>query len=235
MANRLDSAGLAYFWAQTRPYPNAAAHNAIYRGKCLGTYVTAAQYAAIAAGTFDDMYIGDYWTMGGNDWVICHFDYYLNTGPSYSMVTKHHLVIMPRNVMTIPEGTALYGTSGTLTFLMGENSTESSTAFRWNATSSAPEDHTTNGGYKYSRMRTIIMKAANTIVNNLFPSHVEPICALYPNIESATADGQHPYSMWFANNDQNDIGAISICDLPNETMVFGKQIGYMNANTQALV
>ena len=37
--------------------PNAGAHNAIYRGKYLGTSVTAAQYAAIAAGTFDDLYI----------------------------------------------------------------------------------------------------------------------------------------------------------------------------------
>ena len=33
----------------------AGAHNSIYRGKNLGTSVTAAQYAAIKAGTFDDM------------------------------------------------------------------------------------------------------------------------------------------------------------------------------------
>ena len=36
----------------------AGAHNAIYRGKYLGSAVTEAQYAAIAAGTFEDMYIG---------------------------------------------------------------------------------------------------------------------------------------------------------------------------------
>lgn len=40
---------------------NAGSHNAIYRGKNLGTEPTAAQWAAIKAGTFEDLYIGDYW------------------------------------------------------------------------------------------------------------------------------------------------------------------------------
>lgn len=44
---------------------NAGAHNAIYRGKNLGSAVTAAQWAAIDAGTFEDLFIGDYWTIGG--------------------------------------------------------------------------------------------------------------------------------------------------------------------------
>jgi len=39
---------------------NAGAHNSIYRGISLGTSVTTAQWNAIAAGTFEDMYIGDY-------------------------------------------------------------------------------------------------------------------------------------------------------------------------------
>ena len=45
-------------------FNNAGAHNAIYRGKSLGSTVTTAQYSAINAGTFDDLYIGDYWTIG---------------------------------------------------------------------------------------------------------------------------------------------------------------------------
>ena len=39
----------------------AGYHNSIYRGKSLGTSFTAAQSAAILAGTFDDIYVGDYW------------------------------------------------------------------------------------------------------------------------------------------------------------------------------
>ena len=72
---------------------NAGAHNAIYRGKNLGTSVTAAQYAAIAAGTFDDLYIGDYWVIGGVAYRIAAFDYYLRCGNTD--LTTHHVVIVP--------------------------------------------------------------------------------------------------------------------------------------------
>lgn len=71
----------------------AGAHNSIYRGKNLGSSVTAEQYAAIAAGTFDDLYIGDYWTVGGVTYRIAAFDYYLNCGDT--VFTKHHVVIVP--------------------------------------------------------------------------------------------------------------------------------------------
>lgn len=74
-------------------FDNAGAHNAIYRGKSLGTSVTAAQYAEIAAGTFTDMYIGDYWTIGDVNYRIAAFDYYLNCGDTAT--TKHHVVLVP--------------------------------------------------------------------------------------------------------------------------------------------
>ena len=75
------------------PYPNAGAHNAIYRGKYLGSAVTSVQWAAIKAGTFDDMYIGDYWVIGGRVWRIAAFDYYFTTGDT--ACTSHHVVIVP--------------------------------------------------------------------------------------------------------------------------------------------
>lgn len=74
-------------------FNNAGAHNAIYRGKSLGTSVTSAQYAEIAAGTFKDMYIGDYWTIGGVNYRIAAFDYYLNCGDTNT--TAHHVVLVP--------------------------------------------------------------------------------------------------------------------------------------------
>lgn len=73
--------------------PNAGAHNAVYRGKYLGAIVTESQYAAISAGTFDDLYIGDYWTIGGVNYRIAAFDYYLNSGDT--ACTTHHAVIVP--------------------------------------------------------------------------------------------------------------------------------------------
>lgn len=71
----------------------AAAHNCIYRGKNLGTSVTAAQYAAISSGKFTDLYIGDYWVINGVTYRIAAFDYYYNCGDTN--FTKHHVVIVP--------------------------------------------------------------------------------------------------------------------------------------------
>lgn len=72
---------------------NAGAHNATYRGKNLGMSVTAEQWAAIANGTFADLYIGDYWVIGGVNWRIAAFDYYYKTGDT--SCTTHHAVIVP--------------------------------------------------------------------------------------------------------------------------------------------
>ena len=74
-------------------FGNAGSHNSIFRGKNLGTQVTNAQYQAIQAGTFDDLYIGDYWVIGGVNWRIAAFDYYYNTGDT--AFVKHHAVIVP--------------------------------------------------------------------------------------------------------------------------------------------
>lgn len=72
---------------------NAGSHNSIYRGKYLGSSVATAQYDAISSGTFEDLYIGDYWTIGGVNYRIACFDYYYNTGDV--AFTTHHAVIVP--------------------------------------------------------------------------------------------------------------------------------------------
>lgn len=71
----------------------AGAHNAIYRGKSLGSAVTEAQWAAIKAGTFEDIYIGDYWTIGGVVYRIAAFDYYYRAGDTD--MTTHHVTLVP--------------------------------------------------------------------------------------------------------------------------------------------
>lgn len=72
----------------------ATMHRNVYRGKYLGTSVTTAQKTAIQNGTFEDLYIGDYWTINGTDWVIADIDYFYNIGST--ALTKHHLLIIPR-------------------------------------------------------------------------------------------------------------------------------------------
>lgn len=80
--------------ATAKDFPNNAGfHNSIYRGKYLGSEVTAEQYAAIANGTFDDMYIGDYWTIGGVNYRIAAFNYWLNCGDIATQ--EEHVLIVP--------------------------------------------------------------------------------------------------------------------------------------------
>ena len=129
-------------------FNNAGAHNAIYRGKSLGSTVTTAQYAAIKAGTFDDLYIGDYWTIGGVNYRIAAFDYYLNSGDTNC--TTHHVVIVP--------DTCLYNAQMHNTTSGGYES--GSTA------------NTTAGGYVGSDMYTKNLETAKTTIKNAFSGHV---------------------------------------------------------------
>ncbi len=75
----------------------AGVHNTIYRGKNLGTSVTAAQYSAINDGSFTDMFIGDYWTINSKVYRIAAFDYWYNKGDT--ACTKHHVVLVPDAIM----------------------------------------------------------------------------------------------------------------------------------------
>lgn len=69
----------------------------IWRGKNLGTVVSNDQYYEIEAGTFRDMFLGDYWEIGGKKWRIMDFDYWLNLGDI--VCTTHHVMIMPDYIL----------------------------------------------------------------------------------------------------------------------------------------
>lgn len=128
-------------------FNNAGAHNAIYRGKSLGSTVTTAQYAAIKAGTFDDLYIGDYWTIGGVNYRIAAFDYYLNSGDT--SCTTHHVVIVP--------DTCLYN---------AQMHNTSSGGYEGGAA------NTTDGGYVGSDMYKSNLEQAKTTIKSAFSGHV---------------------------------------------------------------
>ena len=128
-------------------FNNAGAHNAIYRGKSLGSTVTTAQYAAIKAGTFDDLYIGDYWTIGGVNYRIAAFDYYLNSGDT--SCNTHHVVIVP--------DTCLYN---------AQMHNTSSGGYEAGAA------NTTAGGYVGSDMYKSNLEQAKTTIKSAFGGHV---------------------------------------------------------------
>ena len=72
---------------------NAGGHNSIFRGKNLGSSVSSSQWSAIQSASFDDIFVGDYWVIGGVNWRIAALDYFYNTGDT--ALTKHHAVIVP--------------------------------------------------------------------------------------------------------------------------------------------
>ena len=87
--------------------PDAGFHNSVYRGKNLGGSLTAAQSAAIRAGTFDDLFIGDYWQINTRKYRIAGFDVYLG---SNDFVDFHHAVVVADENMY----TSVYGSANPL-------------------------------------------------------------------------------------------------------------------------
>ena len=84
---------------------SAAVHNSIYRGKNLTNVYTVDKICQrISAGTFKDLYVGDYFDisittdLGGAETVRCilaGFDVFWNNGDT--AFTKHHAVIVPKD------------------------------------------------------------------------------------------------------------------------------------------
>ena len=74
-------------------FTTPAMHRSTYRGQSLGNSLTPTQKAAIDAGTFDDIFLGDYWTIGGITYRVADFDYWYGRGSI--KVSKHHLVVVP--------------------------------------------------------------------------------------------------------------------------------------------
>ena len=74
-------------------YDNAAAHNAIYRGKNLGTQFTAEMSTNIKNGTFKDLYCGDYLVINGTTYRFMDLDYLYKTGDT--SLETHHILVVP--------------------------------------------------------------------------------------------------------------------------------------------
>lgn len=84
----------------------------IWRNKNLGKSITNEQYAAIADGTFKDLFLGDYWRLNDIIWRIVDFDYWWGSGNAEWTNGKHHLVIMPDYTLgTTPWMSSSSGTS----------------------------------------------------------------------------------------------------------------------------
>lgn len=85
-------------------------HRNTYRGKNLGSTFTQEQKAAIKNGTFDDLYVGDYWENDGHKWVIADINYWKNNTETLG---ENHIVVVPSKSLYYraaePSGSATKG------------------------------------------------------------------------------------------------------------------------------
>ncbi len=100
----LDETTNAEYWKRVNEFCNGSPNPAcirkqFYRGKQLGTSFTDVHKAAIRSGKFDDMFIGDYWTINGRLWAISDFNYWLKKGDT-RCETSHVLIIPNNNLYT---------------------------------------------------------------------------------------------------------------------------------------
>ncbi len=84
-------------------------HKNMYRGKYLGDKVTDEMLTNIRNGTFQDLFVGDYWIIDGVNYRIADIDYWYDIGNA-EKCTTHHLVIVPDTII----GTAKMNNSATV-------------------------------------------------------------------------------------------------------------------------
>ncbi|MBP3897807.1 MAG: hypothetical protein J6D57_08290, partial [Mogibacterium sp.] len=115
----------------------------------------------------------------------------------------HHLIVMPRGFL---KGLSFSG----ITTSKGTESPANGTA-AWNSTDS------TANGYIGSRIRTVVMPACDAKVKAAFGSNnVHALSELYPNTFASSTDGRATSWGWTSTD--------LVCDLLNETMVYGHQV-----------
>ena len=94
---------------------NAGNHNSIYRGKDITSkFSDGTLFANIANGTFDDLFIGDYFIAACNsvttNWRLAGFDIYYKCGDT--ALTRHHAVIVPDHTLLRVNMNADHTTAG---------------------------------------------------------------------------------------------------------------------------
>lgn len=93
--------------------PNAGAHNAIYRGKDITElFYDGTLTKQIAAGTFDDVFVGDYiiGKSSGRKYLVADINYRLGCGDTEC--TTPHILMIPEKTMGLAQMNATNDTTG---------------------------------------------------------------------------------------------------------------------------
>ena len=127
----------------------AQTHNNVFRGSNLGT-LNATHITNIQNGTFKDMFIGDYFSINGSNYVIAGFNYKRGHGDNIPL--DNHLLLMPDRFSKLDDGTVLRPNSKDTHFM---NDTD-----------------TTAGGFANTKLYKTYMPSIQRKLESDFGSHL---------------------------------------------------------------
>ena len=123
---------------------SAAVKNCFFEDKKIGTTITEEQSAAIKAGTFEGLAVGNYWENGGIKYRIAGMDIFYMCGDNVSL--GHHVVVVPDKCIKTGDGSTTHWMQDT---------------------------DTTTGGYVGSKMYTeTLPNTILPIVEGVFGEHI---------------------------------------------------------------
>ena len=145
--------GQDLLWALIETGELTFSKRVIYRGNYLGDSVLPEQRTVIQNGSFNGLFLGDFWDINGVVWRIEDFDYWYGIGDAETtpgqILHRHHVVIMPDTVL----GTA-----------------------RMNATNDA------TGGYYKTSMITQGLLNANAVIQDAFYTAQGNVVLTHPEL-----------------------------------------------------
>ncbi len=95
-AEMVEQAVSVYIQAELSP----EMHRNIFRGQYLGESITEEQRIAIREGSFQNLYVGDYWEINGVKYRIADINYWRNVGyPESEKLQKPHILIVPDTIL----------------------------------------------------------------------------------------------------------------------------------------
>ena len=208
---------------------NAASHNAQYRGDDITTrswceadqdgYITAdglnALYTRIADGSFEDIFIGDYFKISmtsdyGTEDVTCviaDLDTFLNTGDT--TLSDHHAVIIPDKIFNTLAPMNSTGTTG-----VSQNPD--------NPVGSSAEAGNRKGGYLGCDLRQLVLPKYATALATVFGTHLLSYRSVFDKATTLEVVSSG-YTGWSGASSEIE-WTTSILELLNENQVFGSNI-----------
>lgn len=173
-------------------FQNVIYKNSVIRGKFLGTSISEDQKRAIYTGTFDDLYLGDYWDLDGTTFVIAGFD--TNAAPDSAFNLSNDSTFIPHWVILYPVDYSTTYYNLVIDSLL--SSSNPSGLFGNLYSSSATSQQTALANYLINTLHLMVNKYRTSENYENTAALGSPYHSIIPYAKSSTADIRNPYIRW---------------------------------------